>query len=230
MKKFFDDWNLFEKVFLIVGLLVAILSTVLFQGSTVNLIYTLLYFITALLLAKGHYFCYIICFISTFFYAYVSYKNGYYGEIVVSLGMTLPLSIYGLINWLKNLYNKKTVKIKQMDKKEVIILIISQIILFFAYYFILKAFNTNNLLVSTFSVAASIMATYCTARRSENGFLFYIINDIILIVLWALPVINGELNLISVLICPILLFINDCYGYYNWKKIFKSQNKVNIAN
>ena len=82
----------------------------------------------------------------------------------------------------------------------------------------LKNFNTNNVLVSTFSIVASLIATYLTARRSEYGFIGFIINDIILIVLWSMPVFTGNLAIIPVVLCPILLLINDIYGVYNWKK------------
>lgn len=217
--RLFHDWTKFEVVFLVTGILVSILATFIFGGTIIDLVYTLTYFITAILLAKGKYACYIICFISTFFYAYVSYKNGYYGEIVISLGMTLPLSIYGFINWLKNLDKKKIVKIKDMTNKELVILVVSQILLFYPYFLMLEHFNTNNLIISTLSLVASVMATYCTARRSENGFIFYIMNDIILITLWGIPVLGGNSNIIPILICPVLLLINDVYGVYNWRKL-----------
>jgi len=221
------DWSKFEKCFLFLGTFVTCIATYFFKGTWIDFTYTMLYFITALLLAKGKYSCYIICFISTFFYAYISYINGYYGEIIVSLGLTLPLSIYGLVNWLKNLYNKHTVRIRNMSKRELMILIGSQFIMVFGYYLLLKVFNTNNLIVSTLSLVASVMASYCTARRSENGFIFYIINDLILITLWGLPVITGNLSLIPVLLCPMLLLVNDIYGVYNWKRLKEKQGEKN---
>ena len=108
-----------------------------------------------------------------------------------------------------------------------IVVLLSQVVMFLGYYYLLKIFNTNNLLVSTFSIVASIIATYLTARRSEYGFIGFIINDLILIVLWSIPVINGESNLIPVLLCPVLLLINDIYGVYNWKRIKKKQ-KISV--
>jgi len=219
----FKDWNKFEKWFLFLGILANCIATYLFKGTWIDFTYTLLYFTGAILLAKGKVINYIITFIATFFYAYVSYKNGYYGEIIITFGMTLPLCIYGFVNWLKNLYNKDTVKIKDMSKKELTILLLSQCILVFGYYFLLKAFNTNNLIVSSLSLVSSVLATYCTARRSENGFIFFILNDLILMTLWFIPVIQGNLSVIPILISPCLLFINDCYGVYNWKKLKKEQ-------
>ena len=218
-------WTKFEKIFLLLGTLIAIVLTILFKGTYIDLGYTLLYFWTALLLAKGKYSCYIIGIISTFFYAFVSYSNSYYGEVVIAMCCTLPLMIVGLINWLKNQDNTNTVIIKEITKKELIIVLLSQVIMFAGYYYLLKTFNTNNLLVSTFSVVASIIATYLTARRSEYGFIGFIINDIILITLWSIPVINGNINIIPVLLCPILLLINDIYGVYNWKKLKEKKRK-----
>lgn len=208
----FIGWTIFEKLFLIIGTITAFVLTFLFKGTWIDLGYTLLYFWTALLLAKGKYSCYIIGIISTFFYAFVSYSYSYYGEVIIAMCCTLPLMIVGLVNWLKHQDNTNTVVIKEISKKELIIVLLSQAFMFMGYYYLLKVFNTNNLLVSTFSIVASIIATYLTARRSEYGFIVFIINDIILITLWSIPVINGEMNIIPVLLCPVLLFINDIYG------------------
>jgi len=215
----FKGWNIFEKLFLILGTLAAVLVTIIFKGTWIDLGYALLYFWTALLLAKGKYSCYIIGIISTFFYAYVSYNNTYYGEMVIAMCCTLPLMIIGLVNWLKHQDKENIVIIKEITKKELILVLLVQAIMFFGYYFLLKTFNTNNLLVSTISVVASIIATYLTARRSEYGFIGFIINDIILIILWGIPVIGGNLSIIPILICPVLLLINDIYGVYNWRRI-----------
>jgi len=218
-------WTIFEKLFLIFGTITAFVLTFLFKGTWIDLGYTLLYFWTALLLAKGKYACYIIGIISTFFYAFVSYSNSYYGEVIIAMCCTLPLMIVGLVNWLKHQDNTNTVVIKEISKKELIIVLLTQAIMFIGYYYLLKIFNTNNLLVSTFSIIASIIATYLTARRSEYGFVGFIINDIILITLWSIPVIGGNTNLIPVLLCPVLLLINDIYGVYNWKKIKNKQKE-----
>lgn len=224
--RLFKDWTIFETLFLIIGTLVALILTPLFNGTVFDLGYTLLYFWTALLLAKGKYSCYIIGIISTFFYGYVSYINRYYGEVIISMCCTLPLMIIGLINWIKHQDNSNTVIIKAISKKELTLVLISQVLLFGVYYLLLKAFNTNNIFISTLSIVASLIATYLTARRSEKGFIGFIINDIILITLWGIPVIHGEFNIIPVILCPVLLLINDIYGVYNWKRIKQKQISI----
>ena len=61
------SWTLFEKLFFVVGTLAAVIATIAFKGTWVDLGFTLLYFWTAILLAKGKFACYIIGIISTFF-------------------------------------------------------------------------------------------------------------------------------------------------------------------
>lgn len=221
----FKNWSLFEKIFLLLGTFLAIFLTFTLKASWIDLVYVLLYFWTSVLLSKGKYTCYVIGMISTFFYAFVSYKNAYYGEVIIALLCTLPLMIFGLINWVKHQDDTNTVIIKEVSKKELLLLLLSQLILFIGYYYLLKHFNTNNLLVSTFSIVASVIATYLTARRSEYGFIGYIINDVILIVLWCIPVFSGKIELLLDAFGPTLLLINDSYGIYNWKRIKKYQER-----
>lgn len=219
------DWNLFEKLFLIIGTLVAVVVTIIFKATWVDLGFTLLYFWTAILLAKGKFACYIIGIISTFFYAYDSFVNVYYGEVIISMCCTLPLMIVGLVNWIKHQDKENTVIIKDVSKKELIVLLTSQAVLFMGYYYMLKAFNTNNLLISTISIVVSVIASYLTARRSEHGFIGFIINDIVLIGLWGLPIIQGNLSIMTVALCPVLLLINDIYGVFNWRRIKLEQSE-----
>ena len=88
---------------------------------------------------------------------------------------------------------------------------------------ILKFFNTSELVVSTFSMIASLLAVYLLVRRSKYCFIFYLINDIILIILWGLPIISGNLLFIPMVIDPFVLLISDSYGTFNWNKIEKEQ-------
>lgn len=220
-------WTIYEKLFFAIGTLVAIVTTIVFKATWVDLGFTLLYFWTAILLAKGKYACYIIGIISTFFYAYDSFINVYYGEVIISMCCTLPLMIIGLVNWVKHQDKENTVVIKDVTKKELLVLLASQTLLFAGYYYLLQAFNTKNLWISTISVVVSVIASYLTARRSEHGFIGFIINDIVLIGLWGLPIIQGNLSIMTVALCLVLLLINDIYGVYNWRRI-KLEQRVKM--
>ena len=136
--------------------------------------------------------------------------------------------IIGIISWFRH-KNKETdsVEVNKISQKEWIIVTIVFIAIFIGIYYLLKLFNTNELIVSTISVLASLFAIYLQIRRSRFSFSFYMINDIILMVLWGIPVINGNLILLPMVFNPIINFINDCYGFYNWRKLEDEQGGKN---
>ena len=230
IKKYFNDWNKFEKSFLICGLLVSVISAIIFNGTVIDTLYTSLYLITALLMSKGKVECYFVGFVSVFFYGIVSYNQGYYGELIITIFLTFPIMIIGIISWLRHQDKEEdTVVIISLSKKEITIVLLSQLILFWIYYFILKVFNTDLLVISTISVVTSVLASYFEARRSELSLFCYVANDLVIITLWLVPIINGQTQLISVLVGPILLLINDIYGSYNWGKLKKKQKERGLV-
>ena len=94
------------------------------------------------------------------------------------------------------------------------------------FYFILKYFHTANLLPSTLSVTTSFIAVYLTFRRSPYFAIAYAANDMILILLWTLAS-RTNISYLSVVVCFFAFLANDIYGFINWKKIEKRQNRHN---
>lgn len=226
---YFKDWNLFEKLYLFVGIVVGILTSIIFNGTIIDSLYTITYLTTAILMSKGKVESYFIGIISVFFYGIVSYNQGYYGELLITIFLTFPMMIIGIISWLKHQdKDEDVVIISSLSKKEIVFAFSSQLILFWVYYFLLKAFNTDLLMISSLSIVTSVLATYFEARRSELSLFCYVANDLILITLWMIPIINGDTSLISVLIGPMLLLVNDIYGSYNWKRLKDIQKEKGI--
>lgn len=157
-------------------------------------------------------------------YSYISYKNKYYGEVIFYLLIMLPMSIGGIISWITHKSKKTdTVEVNKISLKEWILLAFMSIVVFIGLYNLLKYFNTSELLVSTLSMIASSLAIYLLVRRSKYSFIFYLLNDIISIILWVLPVIAGNFLLIPMVIDPLSLLISDTYGSFNWNKMEKEQ-------
>ena len=224
MLNFFKKFTLFEKLLLVISIIVLLATGIIFNSSIVTIICTVLFVLAIMLIAKGNYLGQIIGIVVTILYSYISYKNRYYGEIIINIGIVLPLYILGIISWIKH-ENKetKTVKINQIGFKEWLIALVLSIGVYFGIYYLLKSQNTNLLIVSTLSVVASLFGMYLNVRRSSYSFLLFIINDIILIFLWGIPSFNGDYTLVPLFINPIINLFNDSYGLYNWKKKKKIQ-------
>ena len=143
IKNYFKDWNLFEKLFLTFGLIASIASSIIFKGTVIDTLYTSLYLITALLMSKGKVECYFVGFVSVFFYGIVSYNQGYYGELLITVFLTFPIMIIGIVAWLRHQDKEKdTVIISSLSKKEIFLAFFLQLFLFWGYYLILKVFNS----------------------------------------------------------------------------------------
>ena len=174
--------------------------------------------------AKGNPFGQLLMIIFSLLYGIISYSFAYYGEMITYLGMTAPMALFALVSWLKHPYkNKKSeVKVNSISLKETVFILILSVFVTVAFYYILKHFNTTNLMLSTLSVTTSFIAAYLTFRRSPLFAVAYALNDIVLIGLWVLASIS-DTSYTSVVICFIVFLINDIYGYINWLKMQKRQ-------
>lgn len=180
--------------------------------------------------AKGNPFGQILMIIFSLMYGIISFSFAYYGEMITYLGMTAPMAVFSLVAWLRNPYESghSEVKVNRLSLREYILLLPLTAAVTIGFYFILKYFNTANIFFSTLSVATSFAAVYLTFRRSPYFAAAYAANDLVLIVLWSMAAFEN-ISYISVLVCFVIFFINDIYGFFSWKKMEKHQQKGNIA-
>ena len=177
--------------------------------------------------AKGNPFGQILMIIFSILYGIISFSFAYYGEMITYLGMTAPMALFALVSWLKNPYkgNKSEVKVNRIKAKEIVFMLVLTTVVTAVFYFILEYFNTKNIVPSTISVTTSFMAAYLTFRRSPYFALAYALNDIVLILMWTMATLT-DISYLSVIICFAMFLINDIYGYVNWLRIEKRQNKI----
>ena len=222
--KFFQDWAKLEKILLFGSIILVSLVGVIFKSDLLTTVCSIVGIITVLLLAKGKNLGQIFGLLIAALYSIVSFKNGYYGEVIIYLCIMLPMYIVGIISWIRH-QNKdtNTVEVNKIKMKEWIIVFFVSIVCFIGIYFLLKAFNTNQLFISSLSVIDSLFAIYLGVRRSKYSFYFYVVNDLILILLWGIPVVSGTIILIPMVFNPLINLINDLYGIDNWKKLEKVQ-------
>lgn len=177
--------------------------------------------------AKGNPLGQILIVVFSVLYGIISFTFAYYGEMITYLGMTAPMAVFAFVSWIKNPYNGKKSEVKVNDLKfaEIIFMLLLTAAVTIIFYFILKFFNTANLLPSTLSVTTSFIAVYLTFRRSPYFALAYAANDIVLIVLWLLASLT-DISYVSVTVCFIMFLVNDIYGFISWIKMRKRQTGI----
>lgn len=176
--------------------------------------------------AKGNPFGQLLMVIFSIMYGIISYTFRYYGEMITYLGMTAPMAVFSLISWLLNPYdgNKSEVQVNRLKSGEIVFILFLTAAVTVLFYFILKKYNTANLLPSTVSVTTSFIAVCLTFRRSQYYALAYASNDIILIILWTLAA-RTDISYLSVIICFVIFLANDIYGYISWSRMQKRQSQ-----
>ena len=200
---------------------VIVVSFCLFDRESYLTLAASLIGVTSLIFAaKGNPISQVLMVLFSILYGIISYTFTYYGEMITYLGMTMPMAVLALISWLKNPFegNRAEVKVNAISKTEAAFLWVLTAAVTVVFYFILRAFDTANLLPSTLSVSTSFMAVYLTFRRSPYYALAYAANDAVLIVLWVMAAVY-EVRYISVAVCFIAFLVNDLYGFISWRRM-----------
>ncbi len=225
IRKVLEFFTKTELLLWLASMFLIILSFCLFDRSNpLTLIASLIGVTSIIINAKGNPLGQCLMIIFGLLYGYISYTFSYYGEMITYLGMTTPMSVVALISWLRHPFKgrKSEVTIYKIQKKEILLMLGLSLCVTVLFYFILRYFNTANLLPSTFSITTSFIAVYLTYKRSPLFSVAYAFNDVVLIILWTLAAM-ADPQYISVVVCFITFLLNDVYGYISWKKIEKRQ-------
>ena len=214
------------EVCLWLGSLALIVGSAFFFGSA-----DYLYVVAALIgatslifVSKGNVLGQILTFVFSVFYGVISFSFRYYGEMITYLGMTAPIAVASVVTWLKNPYKdkKNEVTVNRLSAREYALILALGVAVTVAFYFILRALDTANLVVSTVSVLTSFVAVWLTMRRSALYALAYAMNDVVLIVLWTFAALES-VEYVSMVVCFVVFFANDLYGFFNWRRLRKRQ-------
>lgn len=230
MKFLYSTFKTFTKfeLSLWLGSLALILSAFFLSGNgdRLTLAASLIGGTALILVSKGNVLGQLLTVVFSVLYGIISYTFRYYGEMITYLGMTAPIAIASVVTWLRHAHggNKTEVRINTLRPSEYLLSLLAGIAIMCGFYFILKAFDTNYLPLSTFSVLTSFLASYLTMRRSPYYALAYAANDLVLISLWTLASLSDP-GYLPMIVCFLVFLVNDVYGFARWSRAEKRQAK-----
>ena len=175
-------------------------------------------------IAKGNFVGQIMIIIFSILYGIISIRARYYGEMITYLFMSLPAAVFACVSWLKNpsKQGKHEVQIGTLSAVKWLICIALSAVATIVLYFVLRYFNTDNLIVSTVSVTTSMLAATLLFFRSPYYALAYVANDIVRIVLWVSASIR-DVSYLPNVVCFSTFLFNDTYSFINWTRMQKRQ-------
>lgn len=214
----FSGFNLFEKIFLPVILISITLISFLINDSKIALVSSLAGLSYTFLAGKGRVSCYFIGMLGTFCYCYISYKNGFYGNLALYGLYYFPMNIIGIIQWTKH-FKKETREIikTKLKKQELPIYLFLMIFFTIALYFILINNNGKNPLIDSITTVFSIFGQIFTVKRCIEQWYIWIIVDTLSLFMWIIAYLNNS-NCFATIIMWLIYTFLGFYFLYKWKK------------
>lgn len=142
--KLFRSWNLFEKIWLFVFLSIILAATIYFSltatdySSTENVLLNWVVsplsaisgIICVVLAAKGKYSNWIWGIVNALLYGYLSFRSGYYGDMLLNLGYFLPTQFIGIFAWKKMMKpgSMTDVKMRRLTATQTFFLLVGSIV------------------------------------------------------------------------------------------------------
>lgn len=226
MHNSFRDLTRFEWGLWLTSVCAVVLSFAISGGGDILTMIASLIGVTALIfVAKGYVLGQVLTVAFAVFYGIISFFFRYYGEMITYLCMTAPIAVVSVVSWLRHPFKgSKEVEVSRLTRRQIVVMIVSAAAVTVAFYVILRALGNANLVFSTISVTTSYIASYLTFLRSPYYAVGYAANDIVLIVLWVLATVES-LSYLPMVLCFVLFLVNDLYGFVNWRRMQKRQEK-----
>ncbi len=230
MKKILGYFSKGELALWAVSTLAVIASFLMFDRENWLTLAASLVGVTSLIFAaKGHPAAQAMAIVFAVMYGIISLGFAYYGEMITYMFMSLPMAVFSLISWLRHPSdNKNEVRVNRLKGREYLFMAGLAVVVTAVFYFVLKYFNTANLIPSTISVTTSFVAVYFVFRRSPLYAVGYAANDVVLIVLWTMASFEN-VSYIPVAVCFAAFLANDIYGFINWQRMAKRQAGMQTA-
>ncbi|MBR1931743.1 MAG: nicotinamide mononucleotide transporter [Lachnospiraceae bacterium] len=241
----FGTFTRFEKILWIGScVMICVLFWVTPGRDILTLVASLIGVTALVFLAKGDVKGQILTVVFSVFYGIISFRFRYFGEMITYMGMTAPMAALAAWEWIKHPfvegendkeyskeYRKENshseVKITKLSTHKLMVLAVLTVVVTAIFYLILKYFHTNNLLMSTVSIATSFLAAALTFLRSPYYALAYAANDVVLIVLWVLATV-ADIVFLPMILLFVIFLINDLYGFVNWRRMQDRQSRESI--
>lgn len=214
------NWNLFEIMWIVISISVAILVSILSKSTILGFSTFLTGMIGAILTAKGKMIMYAFAIYNSIAYAYVCYQAGLYGNTIFQIIFFLPLLIMGLIKWKKNMNKENnTVKMKQMTAKNLTITIsICALTIVILGFILSKIHSQNTPYLDAYTNIINLVAILLSSLRYKEQWTFFFVLDIVALIMWILRLIDGNIEAPTMIVLFSAYIINCIYGFVNWSR------------
>ncbi len=206
---------------LILIYLILVINAVIHRDSPIAFISAFCGITYTIMAGKGNPICYIIGVTGSGFYAYLSFVNALWGNLLLYLAYYIPMQILGFYKWRKHLKKDRyEIKKSSLPKKERLITILLTLIFSIAAVIVLSISGDRNPVIDGITTVFSITGMYLTVRRSIEQWLVWIIVNGLSLIMWLEIALNG-VKVYSTVIMWGVYFLLAIYFYIQWRMEIK---------
>lgn len=168
-------------------------------------------------------------------YAYSSFVEHVYGEVIITLAFSLPLTVSSVIKW----FTAKDVKesateINTIHPIKVAIICVIGAAGYVAYFFIQKAIpGAEMVALSAAASIFSLIAYFLTVKRLRLQWVFWLCNCITYITMWSIKIAlaykagaDNPLGSLPLVAQSGVYLILNAWGLYSWCQEYRRRNKA----
>ena len=211
-----------DNLILLSLLVLVIINAIARQDSVIAVISALCGITYTFLAGKGRPICYLFGITGSTFYCLLSFQNLLWGNLLLYALYYIPMQIIGYFQWNKNLKNNQKDIIKIfLPKKELAILLAINFCLIIITYFILSHFKDAHPLLDSITTVVSIGGMYLTVRRAIEQWAFWMVVNLLSVIMW-IEVLSNGVKVYSTVAMWLIYLMLAIYFYITWHKEIKS--------
>lgn len=166
--------------------------------------------------------CFVFYLIQTSLYAYVAFKQKFYGEAVLNALILTPMYAYSLVMWLldKQKLKNLTVEIYRIKRVHIRNFLACSVVVTAGYGYCLDCLGSSFPYWNAFLTTLCAFAGYLTSHKIKEQWYVWIIYSLGLMVIWSF--ILGESSTALSIVLQNFLFLGvNLFGMQNWNRLYR---------
>lgn len=220
LKHFWTGYSTFEKLFLLLGVLLQIVVFIIAPDTPLNIIAGLAGVVSVVMCAKGRTMFYFVGFIQTCTYLLIAWQNRFYGEVLENLFYFITM-IWGIFVWkkneIKNEDGTEDVLAKKFTPIQWVLSIVGTVAATLLMGYWLDDIGSAQAYTDAATNVMAIFAQLLMVRCYREQWIWWFVIDVFCIKLWAVA---GNWSMVAMYI---FWTANTVYGFMNWSKLNKEQ-------
>jgi len=215
-------WGKIERIIFPAEIILIALISIYMKDKTVALISAICGICATITAGKGKISCYMFGMISNICYSYISFKNGFWGNLCLNMLYYFPMQFVGIAKWKNHMkQDTKVIYKTRLSDKERIIYLLCALVLSAVGYFILLKYNDKNPLIDSTTTVLSIIAFILTVKRCIEQWYVWTIVNALCTVMWIGAYLNGS-HCFATILMWFTYFVLGLYFLAQWDREISS--------